>query len=94
MSDSSAFEHLSENHRNTLYHLERHPTSHNLEWPDVLALLQEVAEVDEEHNGTFRVKLGDSVLFLHRPHHKDVDEQTVMDVRRLLRENGISTDEK
>jgi len=86
--------HLSENHRNTLYHLERHPTSHNLEWPDILALLQEVADVTEEHDGTFRVRLGQSDLFLTRPHHKDIDEEMVMDIRRLLRENGYFTAEK
>ena len=86
--------HLSENHRNTLYHLEQHPTSHNLEWPDVIALLREVADVDEQHNGTFRIALGDSTLFLTRPHHKDIDELMVMDVRRFLHANGISTEKK
>ncbi|GAA2074819.1 hypothetical protein [Microbacterium hatanonis] len=94
MTDQPPLAHLSENHRNTLYHLERHPTSHNLEWPDVLALLKEVADVTEQHNGTFRVRLGESELFLSRPHDKDVDEQTVMDVRRLLRENGTATGRK
>ena len=31
---TTEYPHLTENHRNTLYHLEQHPTSHNLEWPD------------------------------------------------------------
>jgi hypothetical protein len=90
----SATEHLSENHRNTLYHLEQHPTSHNLEWPDVLALLNEVADVEQEHNGTYRVRLGEATLFLTRPHHKDIDEITVLDIRRFLRSAGILTREK
>lgn len=94
MSSPSSSEHLSENHRNTLFHLQQHPTSHNLEWPDVLALLTEVADVTEEHNGTFRIRLGQSRLFLTRPHGKDISEQTVMDVRRLLRDNGIFAAEK
>ncbi|MET0716351.1 MAG: hypothetical protein ABWX92_04725 [Mycetocola sp.] len=94
MADQPLTEHLSENHRNTLYHLEQHPTSHNLEWPDILALLNEVADVTEEHNGKFRVRLGGSELFLTKPHHKDIDEQTVLDVRRLLRDNGIFTAKK
>jgi len=94
MTDQAVPPHLSENHRNTLYHLERHPTSHNLEWPDILALLEEVADVTEEHDGTFRVRLGQSDLFLTRPHHKDIDEEMVMDIRRLLRENGYFTAEK
>ena len=89
MPDQPISAHLSENHRNTLYHLERHPTSHNLEWHDILALLDEVAQVTEEHNGKVRVRLGQSELVLTRPRHKDIDEQTVMEVRRLLRDNGI-----
>lgn len=94
MTDQPLTEHLSENHRNTLYHLEQHPTSHNLEWPDVLALLNEVATVTEEHNGKFRVRLGQSDLFLTRPRHKDIDEQMVIDLHRLFRENGIIADKK
>lgn len=42
---------LTEHHRTTLYHLDQHPTSHNLEWNDVLALLREVGEVEERHGG-------------------------------------------
>lgn len=85
---------LTENHRNTLYHLEQHPTSHNLEWHDVLALLREVGEVTEEHNGKVKVRIGDDVLVLSPPRHKDIDEQTVLDIRRALRDAGYTTAEK
>jgi hypothetical protein len=85
---------LTENHRNTLYHLERHPTSHNLEWPDVLALLREVGTVTEEHNGKVKFRLGDEVLVLSPPRHKDIDEDMVLRLRRILRDGGYFTAEK
>jgi hypothetical protein len=81
--------HLTQHHRDTLAQIERHPTSHNIEWHDVIALLNEVADVHEEHDGKFVVEnLGAERLFLHKPQHKDIDEQMVVDLRRALTESG------
>jgi hypothetical protein len=85
---------LTENHRNTLYHLERHPTSHNLEWHDVKALLAEVGTVTDEHDGKVKVSLGGKTLFITPPRHKDIDEDTVLELRRMLHAAGYHTDEK
>ncbi|AZS38556.1 hypothetical protein CVS47_03215 [Microbacterium lemovicicum] len=87
-------DHLSENHRNTLFHLERHPTSHNLEWHDVVSLLREVGEVTEEHDGKLKARIGSEVLVLSPPRHKDLDEQLVLDIRKALRDAGYHTGEK
>lgn len=87
-------EELTENHRNTLYHLEQHPTSHNLEWHDIVGLLREIGEVTDEHNGTVKVRLGDDVLHLSPPRHKDIDEDMVLKIRRALRDAGYYTAEK
>lgn len=89
MSEPSGHTHLSEHHRVTLEHIARHPTTHNLEWDDVIGLLREVAEVHEEHDGKVKVTLGNEKLVLSRPRHKDVDEQTVLDLRRLFRATGV-----
>ncbi len=86
--------HLTENHRNTLYHLERHPTSHNLEWHDVRSLLEEVGEVTDQHDGKVKVSVGDQTVSITPPRHKDIDEDTVLELRRMLRAAGYSTDEK
>lgn len=82
--------HLSQHHRTTLEHLTAHPTSHNIEWHDVIDLLREVADVREEHDGKFVVELGEERLVLTKPHHKDVSEQQVLDVRHLLARAGIA----
>lgn len=85
---------LTVEHRTTLMHLEQHPVSHDLEWHDVLSLLREVGTVIEEHNGKVKVRLGGDALVIAPPRHKDIDEQTVLDLRRALREAGITAAEK
>ena len=80
---------LSSRHRNTLEKLLDHQGHANVEWREVIALLEQVADVEEEHNGTLKVKLGSEVLFLHRPKHKDVDQQMLVDVRHLLEQGGV-----
>jgi rubrerythrin len=80
---------LSSRHRNTLEKLLDHQGHANVEWREVISLLEQVADVEEEHNGKFKVKLGSEVLFLHRPKHKDVDQQILVDVRHLLEQGGV-----
>ncbi|WP_368499079.1 hypothetical protein [Herbiconiux sp. A18JL235] len=90
MTDAGTPEHLSQHHRTTLQRIEAHPTTRNLEWNDVIGLLNEVAEVTEEHDGKFVVKLGEGRIVITKPRHKDVDEQLVVDLRKLFRDAGIS----
>ena len=80
---------LSAHHRKTLEMLLDHHGHANVEWKDVISLLEQVADVEEEHNGKFKVKLGDELLFLTRPKHKDVDQQTLVDVRKALESAGV-----
>ena len=84
MSDATNPDHLSHHHRVTARRIQDHPTSHNLEWDDVIGLLNEVADVTERHDGKFAVSLGGHKIVLTKPRHKDVDEQTVVELRSLL----------
>ena len=82
-------EHLGSHHRSTLHKVFDHAGgAHNVEWREVISLLEAVGTVEEEHNGKFRVMLGESLLFLHRPKHKDVDTQMLVDVRTALESAG------
>lgn len=79
-------DHLTSHHRATLHKVFDHGGgAHNVGWREVISLLEAVGTVDEEHNGKFRVGLGDSLLFLHRPTHKDVDTQMLVDIRKGLK---------
>ncbi|HEX3239377.1 MAG TPA: hypothetical protein VHR18_04495 [Solirubrobacterales bacterium] len=79
---------LSNHHRETVRKILAHPASGNVEWRQVLSLLEAIGEVTEEHNGHFKVTVGPETETLHRPHDKDVDEQMIVDLRRLLVQAG------
>jgi len=66
----------------------QHPTSHNIEWHAVLSLLEAVGEVTVRHDGKVAVKVGQELDFLVPPTGKDVDDQMVVDVRRMLTNAG------
>ncbi len=65
-----------------------HPTSHNIEWRAVVSLLEAVGEVTVRHDGKVAVKIGPELEFLVPPTGKDLDDQMVIDVRRMLTKAG------
>lgn len=81
---------LSNHHRETIQKILDHPASGNVEWRQVLSLLEAIGEVTEEHNGKFKVTLGPETEVLHPPRDKDVDEQMIVDLRRMLDQAGYA----
>ena len=81
---------VNADHRATLERIFGHPASGNIEWRQVRSLLEAVASVTEEHNGKLRVELGDETEVLQPPHGKDVDEQMIVDLRRMLTRAGLT----
>lgn len=82
--------HLNHHHQVTVKAIFRHPVGHNVEWHDVLSLLEKVGTVVEEKNGRFRVTVGTETETFDEPRHDDVDVQQVLDVRRMLAGAGIT----
>jgi hypothetical protein len=80
---------LSNHHRDTLQRILSHPASGNIEWRQVLSLLNAVGIVEEEHNGKLKVTLGPETEVLERPRGKDIDVQMVVDLRRMLTSAGL-----
>lgn len=83
-------EHLNNHHRDTLNQILRHPVSHNIEWKRVVSLLEAVADTTREHNGKYEVTLAGRTDVLTPPQGKDIDEQTVVDLREMLERAGYS----
>jgi hypothetical protein len=65
-----------------------HPTSHNIEWRAVMSLLEAVGTVTVRHDGKVAVKMGPDLEFLEPPPGKDVGDQMVVDLRRMLTNAG------
>ena len=80
---------LDAHHRKTVEKIYSHPTSHNIQWHDVLSLLEAVATVEEGHDGRYKVTLGPETETFDTPRGHDIDTQMVVDLRRMLKGAGI-----
>src|SRR5277367_1824414 len=84
-------EHLSGRHRDTVAKIFG-PGNHNIEWREIVSLLEAIGTVTHEHNGKLKVSLGPETEVLGAPHGKDVDVQILVDLRRMLRQASFSPD--
>jgi hypothetical protein len=80
---------LTPRHRETLQKIFTHPTSGNVEWREVTSLLEAIGSTPHERNGKVTVALGSQTTVLQRPRGKDVDEQMIVDLRRMLTAAGF-----
>ena len=84
--------HLSSHHRDTIEKIFTHPSSRNIEWRQVVSLLETIGSVKHEHNGKLKVTLGPETEVLPAPHGKDVEIQILVDLRRMLKQAGFAPD--
>jgi hypothetical protein len=82
--------HLSSHHRDTIKMIFSHPPSRNIEWRQVVSLLETIGTVTHQHNGKLKVALGSETEVLPAPHGMDVDVQVVVDLRRMLGQAGFT----
>jgi hypothetical protein len=80
---------LNHHHRDTLERIFSHPSSGNIEWRQVRSLLEAVGTITEELNGKLRVTLGPETEVLRPPGGKDIDQQMIVDLRRMLSNAGL-----
>ena len=82
--------HINSDHRDTLERIFTHPSSENIQWRPVLSLLEAIGAATEERNGKVKVSLGGEHVVLHSSHGKDIDQQMIVDLRRMLTNAGIT----
>jgi hypothetical protein len=81
---------LAGSDRHTLDAIFRYPSSHNLKWKDVAALINAIGDVYEERNNEFVFAVCGTHLSWHRPHTKDFTGSEVLGLRHFLIESGWS----
>jgi len=81
---------VNSEHVDTVEKIFGHPASGNVEWRQVLSLLEAVGTVTERHNGRVEVTLGDETEVFDPPKDKDVDAQMIVDLRRMLAGAGFA----
>jgi len=81
---------LSNRSGHVLERIFQHPASHNLEWHDVIALIDHYGTVEEKDNGRLVFTVRGASQVFHRSQGKDVsDVQQVLDLRHFLESVGI-----
>ena len=81
---------LDRHHQATVTRIFSHPVSHNIQWHDVLSLLEHLDAVTAEHDGRYEVTLGAETQTFDAPRGHDIDEQQVIDLRRMLTGAGVT----
>ena len=94
MTDVTAPRHLNNHHRDTLVKIFQHPAAHNLEWHDVLSLLEAVGTVELRHDDRYHFLIDGHTHVFERPKDKDVDVKTIVELRRVLHSAGYESAEK
>ncbi|MGA2562141.1 MAG: hypothetical protein ABSF96_01135 [Steroidobacteraceae bacterium] len=77
-------------HLRTLEALFRHPPAHNLEWMDVLSLIEKIGTAQEKSNNKFSFEVAGQHYLMHKPHTKDLTSTEVTDLRHFLQRAGWS----
>ena len=91
MSSPPEPKHIAGHHRDTLLQIFQHPTSHNVEWHDVISLLETIGSIEQRHDDMFVFRIGEEREVLRRPKEKDMDTQQLVDLRRMLTSAGYDT---
>ncbi len=78
--------------RRTLDAIFQHPLAHNLEWREVVSLMESIGSATEKRDGEFLLQAGDQHFSMKKPHGKDVAGAAVMALRHFLTRAGWSPD--
>lgn len=83
---------MKRRHAKTLAAIFAHPTSANIQWRDVEALLKALgAEIEEREGSRVAVIIFGEVQVFHRPHPEPTtDKGAVASVRRWLESHGVT----
>ena len=76
--------------RRTLEAIFHHPSAHNLEWSDVVGLIEKIGHVQEKANNEFVFEVVGKRHVMRKPHTKDLTSSEVIEVRNFLIQAGLS----
>jgi hypothetical protein len=71
----------------------RHPTAKNLEWIDVLSLMESIAAVHRDGDSRWIFTIGTERYPMHKPRTKDLSGTDVVNLRHFLQRAGWSPEQ-
>lgn len=81
---------LNRHHARILQEIFEHPFPRNLEWPDVVGLVNHLGSALERHDGKYEFQIGTVRAVFTKPHHKDVEPSGITELRQFLTEAGVA----
>ena len=81
--------HRAGTHQRTLGMLFEHPLDHNIQWREVISLLESLGTAVEGGHDSLHVTVNNNKVTLQRPKHKDVGEEEIMQIRKFLLAAGV-----
>jgi hypothetical protein len=80
---------VSSANRRTLDAISRHPVAHNLEWSDVIMLIEKLGIVEQKANAEFVFQVHAQRHVMRKPHTKDLGAPEVVELRKFLSRAGL-----
>lgn len=81
-------QHLNRHHARILEEIFEHH-GRNIEWPDVVNLVQHLGSALQRHDGKYEFQIGETREVFAKPHGKDVTIEELVDLRRFFSQAGI-----
>jgi hypothetical protein len=80
---------LNRKHAIVLEEIFGHPLPHNLEWLDVVSLVNHLGSALERPNGNYEFTIGTTSEVFKKPHQKDMEVDDVVRLRTFLKTAGV-----
>jgi len=76
-------------HTRTLGMVFDHPTSHNIEWKDVIHMLDQIGTTSDAGHDGLRVTVNGKTVVFHHTYDKTLTDDQVRQMRHFLAEAGM-----
>lgn len=75
---------MNDRHVRVLREIFAHPFPHNLEWREVVSVVNELGSALERHDGKYEFQVGRTKAVFTKPHDKDMEPDAVVELRRFF----------
>src|SRR5579863_2156103 len=75
---------MNDRHMRILREIFAHPFPHNLEWREVVSVINELGSALERHDGKYEFQIGRTKAVFTKPHQKDMEPAGVTELRHFL----------
>lgn len=82
---------MNDRHVRIVREIFAHPFPHNLEWREVVSVIDELGSARERHDGKYEFTIGRTTAVFTKPHDKEMEAAGVSELRRFLLEAWSAT---